>query len=226
MSAHNQFKDNRWLVNVGERKASDVVPEIRQFFKVIYREPIRDPISYSMQLSQEDTLKFVNDFKSTLNPDVHSGFTFISETAISQPYISCYNPFLKEYLKNSNPKPLTEDQLDFSKLKTREIDTLRKLNIFIDREFRRLNHWYVWNGRKKASVIKTTFAKLDDLKNGAQHSDAEIDEEKLIQLVKDKGLVDAFAMHRHTFFSHNDKAKSHNVLLDKLETKTRSDNKI
>jgi hypothetical protein len=115
--------------------------------------------------------------------------------------------------KISSPSQSSE-KIDIPDLKIPEINTLKKLSQFAEEESTRLNHWYVWNGRKKASAIKTALSKLECSEN-------KLDKAQLIEQAQKSGLINALSMHRHSFFSPV-KTRSYDLLMEKLEAKPKS----
>jgi hypothetical protein len=223
MQVMHQHTPGSWVVAVKEDRLSDMVPKIQHILQGgKYPTPglSPNPTSYSIQLSQKDTDEFIKRFKGSWEADGIGSFCYTNKSK------SCYNSLLNNMIHGSKLTFLTAEQFNFSTLKTRTIDTYRALELFVNQECSRLNHWYVWNGRKKAEAIEKAFAHFNHLEKKPDNIDAEIDQETLIKRAKDSGLIDAFAMHRHTFFNHKTNPESHDSLLDQLEAKTRKSNKV
>ena len=91
------------------------------------------------------------------------------------------------------------------------MSTVEELKSFAQGEIKRLGHWYIWNGRGKAQAIRDALERLDtqwDEDHDMQHSP--------VIAARESGLIDALAIHRHTFFNHGDrKATSHDSILEK-----------
>ncbi|MDP1601742.1 MAG: hypothetical protein Q8M03_00575 [Legionella sp.] len=87
---------------------------------------------------------------------------------------------------------------------------VQQLQLFAQAEIKRLDSRWVWNGRAKAQAIKNTLGKLN---NFDWEHDENMKKSPAIA-ARASGLVDALAIHRHTFFSHSNKAKSHESLFN------------
>ena len=122
-------------------------------------------------------------------------------------------PRLDHFLKTV----ITVDKPNYETLKTalsapkKKISTVEELKLFARDEIERLDHWYVWNGRAKAQAIKDAVQRLDP-----QWKDDEDMQHSPVIAARESGLIDALAIHRHTFFYHGDsKAASHDSILEK-----------
>jgi hypothetical protein len=91
--------------------------------------------------------------------------------------------------------------------KKKEFETLDQLIHFAEVQQRRLNHWYVWNGRFKVEAIDQALSTLDILKK-----EEESVEDLPAAAARTSGLDQALAIHRHGFFYHFAKAKAQEEL--------------
>lgn len=92
-----------------------------------------------------------------------------------------------------------------------DITNVPTLKTFAENEIKRLNHWYVWNGRAKAEAIQNALNTMGEVfkdnEQEVQHSP--------VAIARESGLLQALSTHRHGFFSHAGKARSHQSLSDR-----------
>ncbi|QRN04013.1 hypothetical protein GH742_09100 [Legionella sp. MW5194] len=113
-------------------------------------------------------------------------------------------PLLHQVLKTG--KLATEKH--YALLQQTKIREVSQLKAFAEGEIKRLNHWYVWNGRAKAEAIRNALGSLDET---VKDNEKEMAFSPVV-LARESGLLSALSIHRHGFFNHSEKAQSHQSL--------------
>lgn len=112
-------------------------------------------------------------------------------------------PLAHQVLKTGKLTPEKHYRL-FQQTKIRDVSHLKA---FAEREIKRLDHWYVWNGQAKAEAIRSALNFLESFKDNEKEM-----EFSPVAIARESGLLRALSIHRHGFFSHSEKAQSHQSL--------------
>lgn len=114
-------------------------------------------------------------------------------------------PLFHQILKAEKGLPTDNHCELYTQNKVRKVSDL---TAFAEGEIKRLDHWYVWNGRAKANAIRNA---LSFLKESFKENEKEI-EFSPVAIARESGLLSALSIHRHGFFSRSEKAQSHQSL--------------